>query len=188
MLQKAIASNHHLHQNDLFVELTKKIPDLRTLNALHSEKLLGKSFGVLESTAAVTSNNNNSQESNLRMADGSVHRSQQQQQQNINHFNQPLTGRQNEILSSNEENGNLNDYYDWHKTKSVTLQAVIIKKLEVAKEKTIFCLQDKKIQDIFNGNGQHQTLILLTGNSMDQASKNTTTNASSSSSSSSSSP
>nr|XP_027198453.1 ecdysone-induced protein 75B-like isoform X1 [Dermatophagoides pteronyssinus] len=63
ILQKAIATNHHQQNlsttesavaaaaqaaNQLFQELIRKIPDLRTLNALHSDKLLGKSFGGLE--------------------------------------------------------------------------------------------------------------------------------------------
>nr|XP_046919322.1 ecdysone-induced protein 75B, isoforms C/D-like isoform X2 [Dermatophagoides farinae] len=66
VLQKAIATNHHQNfphnssdsaaaaANTLFVELTKKIPDLRTLNALHSDKLLGKSFGGLEQSSNTT--------------------------------------------------------------------------------------------------------------------------------------
>ena len=52
MLQKAIAATHPDDKHgSLFLELTKKIPDLRTLNTLHSEKLLGKNFGVIESAA-----------------------------------------------------------------------------------------------------------------------------------------
>ncbi|KPM06746.1 nuclear hormone receptor E75-like protein, partial [Sarcoptes scabiei] len=55
VLQKVIASNHPEDSTSsikLFTELTKKIPDLRTLNALHSEKLLGKNFNSVDSTAA----------------------------------------------------------------------------------------------------------------------------------------
>lgn len=54
VLQKAIAS---AHQTDaprgqyIFDELKKKIPDLRTLNTLHSEKLLGKQFSGGEGAA-----------------------------------------------------------------------------------------------------------------------------------------
>lgn len=39
LLQKAVTANHP-DQPGLFAELKKKIPDLRTLNTLHSEKLL----------------------------------------------------------------------------------------------------------------------------------------------------
>lgn len=49
VLQKTIAANHPDNPGNLFVELTKKIPDLRTLNTLHSEKLLSKNTTVLKS-------------------------------------------------------------------------------------------------------------------------------------------
>ncbi|OTF76919.1 nuclear hormone receptor E75-like protein, partial [Euroglyphus maynei] len=85
VLQKAIATNHHKNfpnnssdsvaaaANTLFLELTKKIPDLRTLNALHSDKLLGKSFGGLEQQSSNINMSTCSQKD--AAAYGHIHRS-----------------------------------------------------------------------------------------------------------------
>lgn len=83
VLQKTIAGNH---PNDvasgqlIFSELTKKIPDLRTLNTLHSEKLIGKNFLTGDSpVASSTTNSSNYHNRQQEMASSAVHNQQHQQ-------------------------------------------------------------------------------------------------------------
>lgn len=54
ILQKAIISKHP-HNPSIFNELMKKIPDLRTLNTLHSEKLLAYKMEPRNASATATS-------------------------------------------------------------------------------------------------------------------------------------
>lgn len=88
VLQKTIAASHATENAaGLFQELKKKIPDLRTLNTLHSEKLLGRSFNSnieagQHSTPAVSTT------TNIRM-DNNAHHHQQQQPDSQSDNNSP---------------------------------------------------------------------------------------------------
>ena len=55
LLQKAIVSNHSDNPG-LFADLKKKIPDLRTLNTLHAEKLLAYKMGPNSGQSCVNGN------------------------------------------------------------------------------------------------------------------------------------
>lgn len=79
-MQKTIAGNH---PNDaasgqlIFSELTKKIPDLRTLNTLHSEKLIGKNF-LTGDSAVASSTSSTYHNQQQEMASSAVHKQQHQ--------------------------------------------------------------------------------------------------------------
>lgn len=98
VLQKTIAGNH---PNDvasgqlIFTELTKKIPDLRTLNTLHSEKLIGKNFIAGESVASSTTNHHHHHHQEMASSGAAAvhshhsHHSQSSQQQPDSSDNSP---------------------------------------------------------------------------------------------------
>lgn len=75
LLQKSVAANHP-ETPLLFSELKKKIPDLRTLNTLHSEKLLAYKMEGKSVTSSVTNDhiqNGSSSSHNNNQSNGSPH-------------------------------------------------------------------------------------------------------------------
>ncbi|XP_053213223.1 nuclear hormone receptor E75-like [Panonychus citri] len=98
LLQKAIISNHSDNPG-LFSELKKKIPDLRTLNTLHSEKLLAFKMGP--------KNGQQSQQSQQQ------HQQQSNGYHNLSASSSPVSPISSSSLSSlNHHNGNSNSSSD----------------------------------------------------------------------------